>query len=181
MARIYRKDDVSFHSDGFRPGHPAVNVKVRRFAEGLDCDDLVKLHGCSKDQAEKALEWAFNMAQREFWECVQDWAEECLGDHVKAYSEGRSSGWVVVYHLPDFETWDAVQLAKWRRFEAGCLSHVRDLCKREVVLESIEANRWAEDGAEEYNFVHRDNKPPVCMVEVNKAKREAVEKLLAEM
>ena len=37
--------------------------------------------------------------------------------HVQVYSEGRQGGWCVVHGLPDIETWDAIALGRWARFE----------------------------------------------------------------
>ena len=37
--------------------------------------------------------------------------------HVNVYSAGRSGGWLVVDGLPDIDTWDAIDLGVWRRFD----------------------------------------------------------------
>lgn len=37
--------------------------------------------------------------------------------HVQVYSEGRQGGWCVVHGLPDIESWDAIALGRWARFE----------------------------------------------------------------
>ena len=36
---------------------------------------------------------------------------------VKVYSDGRSGGWLVVHGLPDVESWDAIDLGRWAKFE----------------------------------------------------------------
>lgn len=36
--------------------------------------------------------------------------------HVQVYSDGRSGGWLVVHGLPDVETWDAIALGQWAKF-----------------------------------------------------------------
>jgi hypothetical protein len=52
------------------------------------------------------------------WEDLQQEAEEIWPDNsVKVYSEGRSGGWAAVAGLSDVEDWDAIDLARWRRFE----------------------------------------------------------------
>ena len=37
--------------------------------------------------------------------------------HVQVYSEGRSGGWLVVSGLDDVESWDAIALGRWARFQ----------------------------------------------------------------
>jgi hypothetical protein len=37
--------------------------------------------------------------------------------HVQVYSAGRSGGWLVVSGLPDVESWDAIALGRWVKFE----------------------------------------------------------------
>lgn len=127
----YSRDDVQMHSDGFRPGRPAVNVKVYGgLSDGFDAwaklapadhgdvpveftEDWVREH-----VTEEALDgWFWDTCSFEF-EMIQQDAEEVLGVTDKqVWQEGRSGGWVVVDGLPDLEDWDAVHLAKWRRFE----------------------------------------------------------------
>jgi hypothetical protein len=62
---------------------------------------------------------------------------------VKVYSKGRSSGWLTVHGLPPVESWDAVDLARWRRFEREVESDVEYRTSAEYTLEAIEANGWA--------------------------------------
>jgi hypothetical protein len=42
---------------------------------------------------------------------------------AKVYSDGRSGGWLVVHGLPDVETWDAIALGRWAKFN----KMIRDL------------------------------------------------------
>jgi hypothetical protein len=143
----YSKQDVQFHRDGYGPSRPAINVKVRNLNWPI-AEEL----GVSEEIAEQAGELALESAQVNFWnEAAPDLASECLGD-VQVFSEGRQSGWLVVHGLDDFETWDAVQLAKWRKFEVGIRDLIRDLTDWQTVKENIEANRWAEPGARLYNW-----------------------------
>lgn len=135
----YTKGDVEFHRDGYGPVRPAVNVKV-----GLLNWPLEEL-GVSDELAEEAGNLAFELAQEAFWnEIAPDWAQECLGD-VEVFSEGRSAGWLVVDGLEDFETWDAIQLAKWHKFEAGIRDIIRVLTSWDRVKENIETFGMLED------------------------------------
>lgn len=149
--RRYTKDDVEFHSDGFgRRGNPAINVKVRNMPRVAD---VVAQFNCSEEQAEKALQFAFDSACRLFWEDMPELASEIFGLNLKVYSEGRSGGWYVVHGLPNIESWDAVMLAKWHKLEKAVKAEVQYRTSKEETLADIEANDWWKDGSEQYNFV----------------------------
>ena len=91
---------------------------------------------CSEDAAEKALDFAFECNQEMFWnEYAQDIADNTFDYSVKVYSAGRSSGWLIVEGLPEFETWDAVMLAKWRSFENKIDQLVEDLTSWDTNLQ----------------------------------------------
>lgn len=121
-----RKDDVEFHSDGFRPGRPAVNVKVYGRVDSDKVFEDARLNGVDDPRFEpwyrerleddSFAEHYFEFACESGWEWLQTDAEDTFGKGVKVYSEGRSGGWAVVDGLPDFDSWDAVMLAKWARF-----------------------------------------------------------------
>lgn len=126
MAR-YRKDDVEFHSDGFRERRPAVNVKTdpwnwerhigaAREYEGDGLDP--RFEDWYREAAERDgfLDGYWEFACEAGWETLQADAEFYFGAGVKVYSEGRSGGWAVVDGLPDFEDWDAIMLTKWHGF-----------------------------------------------------------------
>lgn len=132
--RIYTREDVETRS-----GHPCVNVKVYGSTRS------VKLPMClcgsrPADQPDTPIVWeytdpefthawieehsndsqadgAFALACESGWETIHEDAREIFGVHVKVYSEGRSGGWAVVHGLPDIDTWDAIMLGKWRKFE----------------------------------------------------------------
>jgi hypothetical protein len=141
---------------------PAVNVKVYSYPSAC----LVAGHfDCSEEVAQRALEWAFEMGRQQFWEDIQEWAEDCFEWHVKIYNAGRYGGWAVVEGLPDIEDWDAIALGQWRRFAKQCADEIAYLTSADRVLEDIEANRWAEENAEQYNFT--DTKEgTVCYADV---------------
>lgn len=165
-----RKNEVQFHSDGCcRRANPAVNVKVHSFTTAREIAEHFK---CSEAQAEQAGEFQFQSACEMFWESAQEYARECFGAGVKCYSEGRSSGWCVIHGLPDFDSWDAIQLSKWAKFERMIKAEVKYRMSREMVFEDIEANEWHKDGSEQYNFIDKKNGETVCIADL---KKQAVE------
>jgi hypothetical protein len=140
MSKVYTKEDVEFHSDGYRASRPAVNVKVYRSIND------VKLPIClggsrPASEPETPIRWSYtepeftadrvretfsdeeiqgywDFALEQGWEYLQSIAEDVFSDYnVKVWSEGRSGGWAVVDGLPDFDSWDVVMLGKWRSFE----------------------------------------------------------------
>lgn len=161
-----KREDVEFHSDGHgRGGNPAINVKCYSFGGKLTAKEL----GCSDATFERAMGFAWDAACQAFWERAQERAKE-LFPNGKLYSEGCSAGWAVIHGLPDVETWDAVALGKWASFARWCREEIAYMTSRETVKSNIEANRWAEEGAEAYNFCD-DGGKTVCMVDL---KRDAV-------
>jgi len=128
----YSKKDVSFHADGYGAGQPAVNVKVGecRYRIPLDRLALDPVAGPLSEVAYHELldqdtiadgvlvgDAAWEAACEQAWEALQTEAEAVFGPRVKVYQEGRSGGWAVVDGLPLFDSWDALDLARWRRFE----------------------------------------------------------------
>jgi len=131
------KEDVEFHSDGFRPSKPAVNVKVYDSLDNgfrkwkLDYPDhdprftveWIEEH-VSDDHASDIFWWTCQMR----WEDLEAEAQEIWGSHMindhrgrhqstKVYSEGRSGGWAVVDGIDhDVDSWDAIEFNKWKRF-----------------------------------------------------------------
>lgn len=167
----YNKDDVQRHTSGYYGyRYPAVNVKVWHF---VSSDKIADKFGCSEDTALKAAEYAFNAACETFWQEVQDTAEECFGRGVKAYSAGHSGGWLIIQGLTDVEEWDAVMLAKWRHFEKIIKADVSYRTSEDVILEDIEANRWAEDGAEAYNYVEFKDGHSECIVDLKREEAQS--------
>jgi len=57
--------------------------------------------------------------------------------------------------LPSVEhdAWEGLLGEEWDALKRACDEEMAYLAKADTVMESIEANRWAEDGAEEYNFL----------------------------
>jgi hypothetical protein len=115
---------------------------------------VVNRFGCSEDTASRALEHAFSSAQELFWgEYAPDLAERFFGveyGHVahkdrRVWSEGRSSGWLVVSDLPPVDDWDGVMLNRWALFERAIRLEVAWLSSWEWVSDMISANEWAVD------------------------------------
>jgi hypothetical protein len=170
---IRRKSNVQFHSDGFREDRPAINVKCYHFANGLN---VARVFNCHEDDAARALSYAWDSSIDQFWEQAQTIVQEIFDheavyDQVKVFSGGRSGGWLIVEGLPSFDSWDAIQLGKWSRFEKRIRELIGHLSSTEYVKDMIESNRWAEAGSEPYNFV--DGKEgTTCIVDL---KNQAVE------
>lgn len=149
-----KKQDVEVYG-----GYPAVNVKVHNF--GPSIDQIVERFGCSEATAEKALGFAWESATQGFWEYWQDTSDPAtmpyFADYrVKVYGEGRSGGHLVVHGLPEVESWDAIMLSKWAKFEREVREDVDYRSSAEVIMEGIEANQWHLEGSELYNYVDVD-------------------------
>lgn len=160
----FKKTDIQTHTDGgYGTYYPAVNVK-HHGSSGLH-QAVMEKFGCSDSVAEKALEYAWESACRSFWEYWQDTTGDLEnglygspeyayfpGYKVRVYSAGRSGGWLIVQGLPPVEEWDAIAVNRWAKFQKDVKADVEYRLGKEQVLEDIEANRWAEEGAELYNF-----------------------------
>ena len=168
----YRKADIDRHSDGgYGAMYPAVNVKVRTYVNSAKVAEALGV-GDGKD-VERAMELQFESACESFWEDMQEAAEYAFGKAVKAYSAGRSAGWLIVVGLPDVELWDAVALAKWRRFEKGIRADVDYRTAFEQVVEDIQSNEWHKPGSERYNFFERKDGTIVCIADLKAQAAEA--------
>lgn len=163
----YRKSDVEM-----RGTRPALNVKCYRHPS---VDDVVEHFKCSEGVAEKALQYAWESAQQRFWEDVPEWARNRWGGHVKVYSEGRSGGWLVVEGLYPVDSWDAIALARWAGFARGVQKEIDYLASWEHVREDIEANEWAKEGSELYNFLDLKDGRTVTMSELKNAHKPPTE------
>lgn len=171
MKRSYRKDDIETHSDR-GPARPAVNVKSYR--QNWTTDTIEAHFDCEESVAEKAAEYAFTMACEVFWEDVQEAADHHLGAGYKVWQEGRSGGWLVVDGLPDIDSWDAILVSKWGRFEKSVRAEVDYRLSWDVIREDIEANEWAKPYAEQYNFIDTP-KGTVCVADIEAAAAKAAQ------
>lgn len=132
MSRTYSRDDVQFHSDGYgRESNPAVNVKVytglrdcwKEFARDELPDPRFTLDWIEDNASAEHLDAIFWSACEAEFEYLEGWVTGSEGDslfpghRVTLEREGRSGRWAVVHGLPELEEWDAVLLARWRKFE----------------------------------------------------------------
>lgn len=134
-AKRYTKDDIETHSAGYyAPYYPAVNIKAYHYPH---CFKVANYLDISEDKAESLLTAIFENSQMNFWDNVPEYAKEIFGNHVKTYSAGRSGGWVIVCGLPEIESWDAIMLAKWRKFENMCKAERDYYCSWDFVKEEL--------------------------------------------
>lgn len=117
----YNKNDVKLYGESYQSARPSVNVKCYHFGTGLSETDF----GCSEETFNKAMEYAFDSICQQFWDDMQEEAEYYFGKGVKVYSAGHSGGHLIVEGLSDVETWDAIELTKWYRFEKAALDEVK--------------------------------------------------------
>jgi hypothetical protein len=165
--RHYSKADIDTHSERFNGLKPAVNVKVYSGPRTSQVEDYFK---CSEEVASQALQYAFESAQGRFWEDVQDVARDIFGKHVKVYSEGRSGGWLIVQGInTDVESWDAIAVSEWGKLAHWCAREIAYLTSWDYVREDIEANEWAKDGAELYNFRETKDGRTHCIADLKTA------------
>lgn len=162
-----KKADVQFHTEGYgRKVYPAVNVK---YYGRYPHEKVQEYFKCSPETAEKALGFVWESSVEQFWNEAHSYIPELLGGNVQVYSEGRSGGWLIVQGLPDFESWDAVQLGKWAKVVKFCEQEIAYLTSWEYIREAIESNEWAKPGAELYNFLDFKDGRTVTVAELKTA------------
>ena len=170
----YSKSDVDTHTDGhYGPAYPAVNVKVYGsiWTVHLPLDlgssypvghpELIEHHRSDPEftrawikehVSEAALDAIFWDTCNFEWEVLQDDATDIFdGYRVTVNSAGRSGGWAIVRGLPDIENWDAVLLAKWRRFEKlarGVAAYIPEQMLHSLYVNEFEAWRSERDQAQ---------------------------------
>ncbi len=132
--RTYSRDDVQTHSDNWGPARPAVNVKIYTTIEQAwtqfereerdDDDTDFTLEWIEENISEDLLQGRWESACEGEFEYLEGWATSTEqgdslfpDDRVKLWQEGRSGGWIVVDGLPEIEDWDAIRIARWRKFE----------------------------------------------------------------
>ena len=160
---------------------PTVNVKTYRQAYSWPMTSAIAARlGVSDALAEQASQYAYDSAQEAFWENWKDADElaQYFAEPVEVWQDGRSGGWLIVDGLPELDSWNAVRVAKWAKFQRDVHADIAHRCALDTVCEDIVANRWAEEGAQQYNF--RDTPSGVvCMAEVIRAERAAVAQVRA--
>lgn len=164
MNTIRTKADVErcYHDRSHDYTIPHVNVKVYR---GIDdvrfpldetptglTREWIDEH-ISDEQAD-ALFWQTCEFE---WEMLQADAEEIFGRGVEVCTGGRSGGWACVTGLNDVDEWDAVMLAKWRRFARYAEAYANGI--PEQMVYSIAANEHEAWRADEIEEAGRDRDP----------------------
>jgi hypothetical protein len=169
---IRTKDDVEscYHDVGRRDCDcPHVNVKVRRtvsdvkFADDPDIPEGLTLEWIEAHLSDEQLDGLFWHVIEFEREWLEGEAEEVFGAGVEVQYGGRSGGWACVTGLTDIADWDAVDLAKWRRFARIAEQTARGI--PEQLVYSIACNEYpaAIAADQEAAGVHRD---PVALVVV---------------
>jgi hypothetical protein len=129
-----------------------ISVKVYNFG---DSKTVIEKFNCSEAQAMKALEYTFDISQREFWDYWTD--SDNLKDYfptrlingkpmVHVSQEGRSGGWMIVDGISEEDN-------DFQDFKKDVMEDIKWRCSEECILDAIEANCWWEESAEEYNFI----------------------------
>ena len=156
MPRTYTRDDVQLHADGFGPRRPAVNVKVygslrdawAEFQRDEGPDEGFTLEWIEEHVSDDLLDsifWHTCAAEFEYLAAYATDDEDAIFPaerygRVTVEQEGRSGGWAVVDGLPDVEEWDAILLARWRKFERVA-REIADSVPLQM-LSSLYMNEW---------------------------------------
>lgn len=159
--RGYSRENVQTHSQGYYgPQLPAVDVKVRgswrdvslpldlgQVSEdgGATFQPVTTPEGFSREWLEGLPEdmqsALWERALESGWESLRGYVAECFpNDNVSVCAEGRSGGWAVVTGLPEIEEWDAVLLARWRKFERLARAEADDIPR--AMAELAYLNLW---------------------------------------
>jgi hypothetical protein len=134
MSKHYTREDVQFHSDGYREGRPAVNVKVYRNlhdawqefeSEEPDHDPRFSLDWVEENLSDDATDsyfWDVCESERDYLIAYAIEDNDAIFPAAKygrlsVEQEGHMGGWLAVDGLPEIEEWDAILLARWRKFE----------------------------------------------------------------
>jgi hypothetical protein len=168
--RSYSREDVQQHSDGYRDMLPAVNVKVYTTIEQAwdqyqreeMPDPGFTLDWIEDNIPEDLLQGRWESACESEYEYFEDWtttAEDSLfPDHnVRLEVQGRSGGWIAVHGLPDIEDWDAILLARWRKFERIARDIADGIPFQTLLLIYINDYEWAMTEAAERERAARED------------------------
>jgi hypothetical protein len=139
----YSKANVQFHRDGlYGPSKPAINVKLYKIdlrtltlplEEGVVdgaatyTEDDFTHDWIDANVEEDEMETVWHGVCEQGWESLEQEAKDIWGKETKVFAEGRSGGWAIVEGLKDFEDWNAVDLAQWRRFEQYAKAVLSDI------------------------------------------------------
>jgi len=162
--RTYTRDDVQTHGTGYAgPSLPAVNIKVygtlrdawSDFEREESPDEGFTLDWIEEnlsDDTFDALFWNVCAAEFEYLVAYATTDEDAIFPAAKygrlsIEQEGRSGGWAVVDGLPDVDEWDAILLARWRKFERIAREITEGVPFQ--MLASIYLNHWEWERDEE--------------------------------
>ena len=161
----YTRDSVDMHNDRlYSPRKPAINIKCYHFPHSGKIEDKFK---CNESVAEKAGEYAFNSACREFWEYIPEIIEKYFPG-IKYYQSGRLGGWIE-FELEDPESWDGKQLNRWAIMERKIRAAIEYYSSQNYVFDMIESNKWYIENAREFNFYDGFDGKMHCIAEdINK-------------
>ena len=144
--RRYTKSDVRLHNARmYDPLAPAVNIKAYNLPGLYTIMDAAGIPAEEERAAEERLNTAFEGICESFHE---EWTDPAMAREyfpqrrfgpVRIYSAGRSGGWLEVHGLPALESWDAIDLAYWRRFETAVLRDVQYRTSLEYILDEMQA------------------------------------------
>jgi len=150
-------------------GVPAINVKWYPYLPDIER----KFRGTGTHEMDSPEFWAWfdrldqdaaggyphgefciaeEIARETGWEDAKDLAAEMFsGIHV--YSSGRSGGWLVVHGLEDVESWDAIAVTRWAKFQRGVLEILDDMDYR--FLWNLAVNVFEARQESAYEFYRR--------------------------
>ena len=157
----------------------AINVKVYG-NYGPDTIAIMERFGCDEATAEQALQYAFDSDAEMFWhEHAPELAREHFGEDARIYSAGRSGGWLYVDGLGDPETWDEETAEAFEQFEKAIDELLKGTCDyHDGIMDTIDANRWAEPDAERFNFIDGDDGSAVCVADVKREQQRVANRML---
>lgn len=137
---------------------PAVNVKVHHSPEWTAERLMKEYPGLEEKDAEWCVKTVYESMVEDFWNYIApnslnfamhgDDGSDFEPTGIKpspytVYADGRMGGWLVVTGLGDIETWDAVQVSKWRKFCRLLREAIAYNMRLEAARELIDANEWA--------------------------------------
>lgn len=148
MNRIRSKSDVrtDWHDNGRNNECPVLNIKVHRWLsdltdkewQGIRADvgvtDDFNLAWIERHANPEKITWPWESACEDGWEQAGIDIQEIFGPDASVEGAGRSGGWLVAKGLPPVEEWNAIMLAKWRRFARYIDAMVEDNPYREAWL-----------------------------------------------
>lgn len=147
----YTRDDVET-----RDGRPAANVKVystlrdawANFVRQERSDEGFSLDWIEENLSDETLDaifWDVCASEFEYLTAYATTDEDAIFPaarygRVTVEQKGRMGGWAVVDGLPDIEEWDAILLARWRKFERIARNIADDVPLQ--MLATIYLNHW---------------------------------------